>query len=990
MPIFKLFDKKDKSEKVVSGIRLTESKYINPNTARIDLKDIRKDERLGLSADELELPDEDVTQEMSKTPELAEEIKHAFSPNEDTETEIDPIKDKEEIKLQSPTTPPAGEFTDNDNDALSQPTEDKETSNDDVIEPESTVTSTEDKDEIKLPPIGTPALKPPASQAPSLKPPVDADKPVAEEEKIKLPAPGSPPPVIPIRQTSPAATLTLKAPTAADLGNEPETQVSAPEELKASMLKTSDEPSDELKDSELPTTVAEDKDEIKLPPIGKKPSFPPGAPALRPPTLGAPAFKPADENKPIDDIDTKKESSITEKFSEEEAEIEIPKDDSASVDEIKDEQSSDETVTENEADKSESKDDKTDIAAGPGSPLKKKFPMGMNRPLGKKPMMPMASKFGKKPLGKTPIGAPKPLSAFGKKPLGGPRPLGGLKPLSDTKKPEIEEDKLTVKPPVDEKPITTELENKDIQTEIPSLQPQVSEDKPDAQTKPEEEKSEIKFSSPFGKTPTPPPGAPTLRPPMPGVPPALKPPVSEDKPEAASEDKTEIKDEKAEIPSLKPLISEDKKEDEQAGEQKKPESETKQEEDAIKLPPIAHKPAFPPTIPTLKPPTPGIPPVLKPPVAVEKPEIIPEEESEDTIPSLRPQGATAPGMPVPKSPTEEKAADVPEIPTLKPRYQDAPTMMLPAVEKGIAGLPSISKEIETTPEIAPEDDLQGPTAKIPAYERADKAPPPSRIEEQTVAKASLYCFFKIAGTWQRKHYLSTDHGVRIGGANSLHEITLNDEDLDKIQVVIIEIGNKWLVMDIGEKDMMRVDGSASRQIDLKPNLPFVLQIGSEPIIAFLSNMDNTPELIPAEKKPDAAPGAMLISKIKFGEKEFPIHIPEKIPEGESKEITSLPTPGFTLTPTHDPDKVLAALEIPASDIPLHVGRSSKMSDLLVNDKNVSRQHSKITAKNKVLIVEDCETSNGTYVNSEEISGQAKVHAGDIITFGSIPFIVSFQ
>jgi hypothetical protein len=44
MPIFKLSEKKDTSEKVVSGIRLTKSNYENLNTRKISLKDLRKED----------------------------------------------------------------------------------------------------------------------------------------------------------------------------------------------------------------------------------------------------------------------------------------------------------------------------------------------------------------------------------------------------------------------------------------------------------------------------------------------------------------------------------------------------------------------------------------------------------------------------------------------------------------------------------------------------------------------------------------------------------------------------------------------------------------------------------------------------------------------------------------------------------------------------------------------------------------------------------
>ena len=943
MPIFKLSEKKDKAgEEVIAGIRLTESDYVNPNTARIDLKDIRKEAKTGIPSSDLGSPEnlkdvlEAATQEVPKD-----------------------IENKDMIDI--PPSPPSP-------DIPSDPTE-----------------------EIILPPIGQKptsppsTLKPPSPAIPSLKPPVTEDKkedkpeakPPENKEKLNIPEPGKPPSAK-VQQTSPASTLTLKTPTMDEdkpvFDSEPETQVSAlPDEVlnklsedkkeaetnEAPALKPLTPPTPTLKppvtkapsnedkkDSEtsakppvedklklpepetlppislkdpeddkgkipLPKkddTVTElkkpetdDSSEIKLPTLGDKPTSSQDAPPLKPltppvPTLKPPVAKDKEETKlpPLgekstpSDIPTLKPPTAEDKPKE----IQDDKKETESITKSSDEDNKIKLPDDNEQsspkkDKPETDEDKKDDAP----PMKKKFPMGTKKPMGKMPLgkKPFAG-FGKKPLGKKPLGAfgkkplgKKPLGAFGKKPLGGPPSMG-------EKKTQLPGDAHDTKTPVDEKPSTTPIE--------------------------QEAKLETK-------------------------------PLGTDKP--IEKDITAT----PEIPTLKPPVAEENKE--------------------TKLPSIGGKPTPPPGIPTLKPPT-----------AEDKP----EDDKKEVQPSDKPAEKEGEVNLTPPPAT-------PVVPTLKTSSPEAQTMILPAVgakpaeDKAPPNLGSISKEKDKAPEVPSGDDLQVPTAKIPAYERADKTAITPKVPTRAPS-ASLYCFFKIAGSWKRKHYLSTDHGVRIGGADSLNEITLNDEDLDKLQVVIIEVGDKWVAMDTGPKDMMRVDGTASRQVTLSPNLPFVLQIGSESVVALLSDTGDTPELIPATKKPDAAPGAIQLSKVKCGEKEFPVHIPETLPAGESKEISGLDKTGFTLTPINDPERILQALKIPITGGSLHVGRSSKTSDLLVPDKNVSRQHAKVTIQGKTLLIEDCETSNGTFLNSEEITDPTTVCAGDTITFGSNPFIVSFQ
>ncbi|MBN1864726.1 MAG: FHA domain-containing protein [Victivallales bacterium] len=362
------------------------------------------------------------------------------------------------------------------------------------------------------------------------------------------------------------------------------------------------------------------------------------------------------------------------------------------------------------------------------------------------------------------------------------------------------------------------------------------------------------------------------------------------------------------------------------------------------------------------------------------------EKTDDAITTL---GTPSP-LPAAPAGTSQKP-----VPRIRPAGSSGARPAMPFARKPM--LPGGGRQIGFRPPGRPtptaqktsdeDDNLIAPTTVLPANERADKL-----MEISAKPKdSSLYCFVKIAGTWKRKHFLPAQRGVRIGGASSINEITLNDNSLDNEQAVMVKAVDKWVVMDIGSKDMMRVDGTPSRQVCLSPNLPYVLQLGSDSVVVFLADANGeAPELIPPEKKPGTPPGAPQLSKLKFGEKEFPVFIPDKLPAGEDKEIKNLGSPCFTMTPTNDPDNVLQTLKIPAGSPPMLVGRSSKLSQLLVPDKNVSRRHAEISISGKSLTVKDCGTSNGTYVNFTEISGHAVVKAGETVTFGSIPFIVTYE
>jgi adenylate cyclase len=72
--------------------------------------------------------------------------------------------------------------------------------------------------------------------------------------------------------------------------------------------------------------------------------------------------------------------------------------------------------------------------------------------------------------------------------------------------------------------------------------------------------------------------------------------------------------------------------------------------------------------------------------------------------------------------------------------------------------------------------------------------------------------------------------------------------------------------------------------------------------------------------------------------------------------------------------------------PLVVGRASS-SDIPLFDPTISRRHAELDCEQSVVRVRDLGSSNGTYVNGARVE-TAEVAAGDVITFGSIPFRVA--
>ena len=87
---------------------------------------------------------------------------------------------------------------------------------------------------------------------------------------------------------------------------------------------------------------------------------------------------------------------------------------------------------------------------------------------------------------------------------------------------------------------------------------------------------------------------------------------------------------------------------------------------------------------------------------------------------------------------------------------------------------------------------------------------------------------------------------------------------------------------------------------------------------------------------------------------------------------------------------LDAIELNEDRNKVVVGRGRKESDYRLPTTQISRVHASIQAENGVIFVEDKNSTNGTYVNSNRVPAneQIKINRGDIVSFANIEFFVS--
>ena len=61
------------------------------------------------------------------------------------------------------------------------------------------------------------------------------------------------------------------------------------------------------------------------------------------------------------------------------------------------------------------------------------------------------------------------------------------------------------------------------------------------------------------------------------------------------------------------------------------------------------------------------------------------------------------------------------------------------------------------------------------------------------------------------------------------------------------------------------------------------------------------------------------------------------------------------------------------------------AQIIINEQCVSRQHARCIRSGEHVILEDLNSSNGTFVNNEKLTGKVTLKDGDIIRFGTILF-----
>ena len=131
------------------------------------------------------------------------------------------------------------------------------------------------------------------------------------------------------------------------------------------------------------------------------------------------------------------------------------------------------------------------------------------------------------------------------------------------------------------------------------------------------------------------------------------------------------------------------------------------------------------------------------------------------------------------------------------------------------------------------------------------------------------------------------------------------------------------------------------------------------------------------------------SKLSCGRTVLELHVPEDL----SKPCLVLvpktpPRKSLAILPVDNPDGTLPRIAMSESTQSITIGRSSEKADVVILEPALSRKHSQCVIYEKNMMVFDCGSSNGTYVNGEKITKKT-VHPGDIVSFGDVNYFFCY-
>ncbi len=306
------------------------------------------------------------------------------------------------------------------------------------------------------------------------------------------------------------------------------------------------------------------------------------------------------------------------------------------------------------------------------------------------------------------------------------------------------------------------------------------------------------------------------------------------------------------------------------------------------------------------------------------------------------------------------------------------------------------------------------------------------------------------GRWSPLKLPAGKKTIRVGSMQADSDIAVRGQDVDQCHVIFEPVKDKWQIIECGKASLLKVNGIQRRQTAIpvggcacleigqvalvlqnlgdknvpaheesKANgftvslpgggksIPFTstamiggdtscaIQAKGESFFGFLTSHASRPYIYPLAEdkiKIDGAPvtGAQYLrdkANIAVGDIVFRVELPEGLMSDPSDSLPPKVDMRLRLWFIDEAGNIAEKYQLPGPGKSIFIGRGAECN-LKIEGTSVSRKHSQMIMYDSSVMVLDCYSTNGTFVNGMKIAKKT-VRPGDIIQFGDLAFMLVF-
>lgn len=324
------------------------------------------------------------------------------------------------------------------------------------------------------------------------------------------------------------------------------------------------------------------------------------------------------------------------------------------------------------------------------------------------------------------------------------------------------------------------------------------------------------------------------------------------------------------------------------------------------------------------------------------------------------------------------------------------------------------------------------------------------LKSKGTCSNQLTIFRQYGNKWKRIDFPAGKTTIKIGSQLEKNDIVIDsDENVDSIHIAINYLGNKIFITERGKNNITYINGNKTPQAILEDKNSALLVVGKTTFIikpknsaapkdaagqntyliktlseefklefgrCYLLGSNSICDLpikgdefigiiIPYERNiylfpitglrinGDEISGLQpcrLTSQSLINGLDISVYIPQEMFDDNIYNFPSFSFLNLKLIEIRDDEKQGdMKIRIPKEGSSFLIGRTNADNGLQIESPLISRKHAQVIVYRNFIMVEDCYSTNGTYINGEKIS-RKMMKPGDFLSFGDKTFLLTYS